>query len=187
MSKKINGFKGFKKDMTCRGFQYEEGKTYTMDDEPECCEKGFHFCEYPLDCLNYYDATESVYHKVESTGKIDKGNNGDDTKISTNEIKIGARLSWRDIAEASIEFVMKHAKKGGKGANKRTDNSVSSNTGYKSVSSNTGDNSVSSNTGYKSVSSNTGNYSVSSNTGYNSVSSNTGNYSVSSSIKQYRR
>ena len=196
MSKKINGFKGFKKDMTCRGFQYEEGKTYTMDDEPECCEKGFHFCEYPLDCLNYYDATESVYHKVESTGKIDKGNNGDDTKISTNEIKIGARLSWRDIAEASIEFVMKHAKKGGKGANKRTDYSVSSNTGYNSVSSNTGYKSVSSNTGYKSVSSNTnsvssntgdnsvssntGDNSVSSNTGYKSVSSNTGNYSVSS-------
>ena len=154
MSKKINGFKGFKKDMTCRGFQYEEGKTYTMDDEPECCEKGFHFCEYPLDCLNYYDATESVYHKVESTGKIDKGNNGDDTKISTNEIKIGARLSWRDIAEASIEFVMKHAKKGGKGANKRTDYSVSSNTGDKSVSSNTGNYSVSSNTGNYSVSSN---------------------------------
>ena len=180
MSKKINGFKGFKKDMTCRGFQYEEGKTYTMDDEPECCEKGFHFCEYPLDCLNYYDATESVYHKVESTGKIDKGNNGDDTKISTNEIKIGARLSWRDIAEASIEFVMKHAKKGGKGANKRTDNSVSSNTGDNSVSSNTGNYSVSSNTGNYSVSSNTGDNSVSSNTGYKSVSSNTGYKSVSS-------
>ena len=189
MSKKINGFKGFKKDMTCRGFQYEEGKTYTMDDEPECCEKGFHFCEYPLDCLHYYEARESVYHKVEATGKTDKGNNGDDTKIATNEIKIGARLSWRDIAEASIEFVMKHAKKGGKGANKRTDYSVSSNTGNYSVSSNTGDNSVSSNTGNysvssntgdNSVSSNTGNYSVSSNTGYKSVSSNTGYKSVSS-------
>ena len=166
--------------MTCRGFQYEEGKTYTMDDEPECCEKGFHFCEYPLDCLNYYDATESVYHKVEATGKTDKENNGNDTKIATNEIKIGARLSWRDIAEASIEFVMKHAKKGGKGANKRTDYSVSSNTGDYSVSSNTGDYSVSSNTGHKSVSSNTGHKSVSSNTGNYSVSSNTGNYSVSS-------
>ena len=180
--------------MTCRGFQYKEGNTYTMDDEPECYENGFHFCEYPLDCLNYYDARESVYHKVEATGKIDKENDGDDTKIATNEIKIGARLSWRDIAEASIEFVMKHAKKGGKGANKRADKSVSSNTGYKSVSSNTGDksvssntgdNSVSSNTGNYSVSSNTGNYSVSSNTGYKSVSSNTGYKSVSSNTGNY--
>ena len=186
MSKKINGFKGFKKDMTCRGFQYEEGKTYTMDDEPECCEKGFHFCEYPLDCLHYYEARESVYHKVEATGKTDKGNNGDDTKIATNEIKIGARLSWRDIAEASIEFVMKHAKKGGKGANKRTDYSVSSNTGYNSVSSNTGYKSVSSNTGYKSVSSNTGDYSVSSNTGDYS-SSNTGKNGIASNLGIYGR
>ena len=176
---KIIGFKGFNKDLTCRDFQYEEGKTYKMKEKPEICEKGFHFCEYPLDCFNYYKPTESVFHKVESTGKTDKENNSD-TKISTNEIKIGAKLSWKDIVDASIEFVMKHVKKGGKGANKRTDKSVSSNTGYKSVSSNTGYKSVSSNTGYYSVSSNTGYYSVSSNTGNYSVSSNTGNYSVSS-------
>ena len=176
---KLIGFKGFNKNMTCRNFQYEEGKTYKMEEEPEICNKGFHFCEYPLDCFNYYEPTESVFHKVESTGKTDKENNSG-TKISTNEIKIGARLSWKDIVDASIEFVMKHAEKGEKGANKRTDKSVSSNTGYKSVSSNTGYKSVSSNTGDNSVSSNTGNYSVSSNTGYKSVSSNTGNYSVSS-------
>ena len=143
---KLIGFKGFNKDMTCRGFQYKEGKTYKMEDDPEICEKGFHFCEYPLDCFSYYEPAGSVFHKVESTGKTDKENNSD-IKISTNEIKIGAKLSWKDIVDASIEFVMKHAKKGGKGANKRTDNSVSSNTGDKSVSSNTGDKSVSSNTG----------------------------------------
>ena len=32
---KLIGFKGFNKDMTCKGFQYKEGKTYKMEEEPE--------------------------------------------------------------------------------------------------------------------------------------------------------
>ena len=156
--KKLTGFKGFNKDMTCRDFQYKEGKTYKMEEEPEICNKGFHFCEYPLDCFNYYEPAGSIFHKVEATGKTDKENDNSDTKISTNEIKIGARLSWKDFVDASIEFVMKHAKKGGKGANKRTDYSVSSNTGDYSVSSNTGNYSVSKNTGKNGITSNLGIY-----------------------------
>lgn len=41
-------YKGFNKDMTCRGFQYEEGKEYKTD-EAVCCQSGFHACEMPLD------------------------------------------------------------------------------------------------------------------------------------------
>lgn len=40
----IKGYKGFNKDMTCRGMQYEEGKIYKMEREPICCERGYHFC-----------------------------------------------------------------------------------------------------------------------------------------------
>lgn len=61
----IKGYKGFNKDMTCRGYKYEEGKIYEMKENPECCKNGFHFCEYPLDCLNYYQAGKSVFHKVD--------------------------------------------------------------------------------------------------------------------------
>ena len=48
MSKVVKSYKGFNKDMTCRGFQYEEGKEYETD-KAEVCETGFHACEYPLD------------------------------------------------------------------------------------------------------------------------------------------
>lgn len=46
-------YKGFDKDMKCRGFQFEEGQIYE-EDNAELCECGFHYCENPLDVLNHY-------------------------------------------------------------------------------------------------------------------------------------
>lgn len=65
MAKKA--FNGFNKDLTCRGFQYEEGKEFQTE-KAECCETGFHACEYPLDCLRYYSPNTSVYHEVDEDG-----------------------------------------------------------------------------------------------------------------------
>ena len=176
----MKGYKGFNKDMTCRGMQYEEGRIYKMEEEPKCCERGYHFCENPIDCLGYYSPNESIYRQVEATGKISKDEDTSDTKIATNEIKIGAKIDFQTMVKMAIEFTYKHCTKKGKGNNKRSDNSVASNTGDNSVASNTGDNSVASNTGDNSVASNTGDNSVASNTGYKSVASNTGDNSVAS-------
>ena len=48
----VKAFKGFNKDLTCRGFQYEEGKEFETE-RAESCEAGFHACEYPLDVFRY--------------------------------------------------------------------------------------------------------------------------------------
>ena len=149
----MKGYKGFNKDMTCRGMQYEEGKIYKMEEEPKCCERGYHFCENPIDCLGYYSPNESIYRQVEATGKISKDEDTSDTKIATNEIKIGAKIDFQTMVKMAIEFTYKHCTKKGKGNNKRSDNSVASNTGNYSVASNTGDNSVASNLGQKSIAS----------------------------------
>ena len=178
----MKGYKGFNKDMTCRGMQYEEGKIYKMEEEPKCCERGYHFCENPIDCLGYYSPNESIYRQVEATGKISKDEDTSDTKIATNEIKIGAKIDFQTMVKMAIEFTYKHCTKKGKGNNKRSDNSVASNTGNNSVASNTGNYSVASNTGNNSVASNTGNYSVASNTGDNSVASNLGQKSIASCL-----
>lgn len=86
----MRAFKGFNKDLTCRGYQYEEGKEFHTE-RAECCDTGFHACEYPLDCFGYYDPAHSVYHEVELSGEMDKS--GDNTKVCATDIKIGARLS----------------------------------------------------------------------------------------------
>lgn len=75
----MRAFKGFNKDLTCRGYQYEEGKEFHTE-RAECCDTGFHACEYPLDCFGYYDPAHSVFHEVELSGEMDKSN--DNTKVS---------------------------------------------------------------------------------------------------------
>ena len=157
----MKGYKGFNKDMTCRGMQYEEGKTYKMEQEPKCCDYGYHFCENPIDCLSYYSPNESVYHEIESIGRIDKAQTSLDTKAATNEIKIGPRIDFQTMVKMAIEFTYKHCTKKGKEHNKRSDNLVASNTGYYSVASNTENYSVASNTGNYSVAKNTGGKSIS--------------------------
>ena len=94
-------YKGFNKDMTCKGFQYEEGQEY-HEESAEVCKKGFHACEYPLDCLGYYAPSESVYRKVE-LGE-DAHGDGVDTKKCSTTIKIGAKLDVAGIVKAAFEY-----------------------------------------------------------------------------------
>ena len=104
----IKSYKGFDKDMKCRGFQYEEGREYEMDGKIKVCDKGFHACEQPIDVLKYYSPNNSVYHQVEQSGDIDRSK--DDSKIASSKIKIGARLNIRGLVSAQIEYVKAHTK-----------------------------------------------------------------------------
>ena len=101
MENLIKSYKGFNKDMTCRNKQYEEGKEYE-EECAEACEYGMHACEYPLDCFGYYDPAHSVYHEVEQSGEISK--NGNDSKVASTKMKIGARLDIRGLVSAAIEY-----------------------------------------------------------------------------------
>ena len=97
-------YKGFNKDMTCRGFHYEEGKEYAISGDVKCCENGFHACEDPLDCFNYYAPGQSVYHEVEQSGELSRNNDGD-SKVASSKIKIGARLDIAKIVNLHFDFV----------------------------------------------------------------------------------
>jgi hypothetical protein len=183
MGNAVKSYKGFNKDMTCRGFQYEEGKEYE-EESVEVCDHGFHACEYPLDCLNYYSPNESVYHEVEQSGEIQKHN--DDTKVASTKIKIGAEISIAGLVKAAIEYTVKRVNKEAEsdenhGASSATGNcGASSATGDYGASSATGDYGASSATGYYGASSATGDYGASSATGYYGASSATGDYGASS-------
>ena len=158
----MKGYKGFNKDMTCRGFQYEIGKEYEMSEKIELCERGFHFCKKIVDVKGYYNIEDKniILCEIEATGEVVE----DDDKCVTDKIKIIRKIPKEEMYTL-----------GNEGANNTgLGNTGNSNTGYRNTGDwNTGDwNTGYSNTGYSNTGySNTG-YS---NTGYsNTGDSNTG-------------
>ena len=92
----MEGYKVFEPDWTCRGFQYEVGKTFEEDVTPSCCNKGFHFCKELKDCFNYYPFNpDNKVAKVIALGEIDE--ESDDNKCCTNKIQIVEEISWEDV------------------------------------------------------------------------------------------
>ena len=100
----IKAYKGFNRDMTCRGMQFEEGKEYELPEgvEAKLCESGFHACEDPNDCFGYYEPGKSVFHEVELDATDEKA---DDSKRVGRRIRIGAALDVAKIVKAHFEYV----------------------------------------------------------------------------------
>ena len=150
----MKAYKGFTKDMKCREFQFKEGETY-REDTAKLCHSGFHACEDPIDCFNYYYPSESVYHEVE-LGDVSE-ERGDDTKVVAKTIKIGGEIGFLGIAKAHVEYVISHIKDDNKkSAHKEKDRSAATNTGNSSAATNTGDWSAATVTGKESVAISTG-------------------------------
>ena len=156
--------------MTCRGFQYEEGKTYETD-EATLCEKGFHACLAPMDVFSYYPPCDdngnlNKFHEVELE-EVDERRDKD-TKVCAKKISIGAELDFFGLAKAHVEYVKEHVdKESVKEAD--GDFSAATNTGYQSAASVTGNQSAASVTGDRSAASVTGDWSVATAEGQESV------------------
>ena len=101
----MKSYKGFDKDLKCRGFQYEIGEEYECEDAV-ACETGFHACERPMDVFSYYPPASSRYCEVEQGGKTDA--NSDDSKIASTKIKIGTEIGIPGLVKAQIEYVKAH-------------------------------------------------------------------------------
>ena len=94
----MRGYKVFNSDWTCRGFQFEVGKTYEIEETPVICKKGFHFCEKAVGCFKYYkfDSNNKVA-EIEACGELDFEKDGN--KHCTNKIKIVRELNWHEVLD----------------------------------------------------------------------------------------
>ena len=99
----MKAYKGFNNDMTCRGFQYEEGKTYETG-EAKLCQSGFHACEDPLDCFGYYAPGKSVFREVELED-VSEERQSADSKVVAKKITIGAEISVAKICDLKFAYV----------------------------------------------------------------------------------
>ncbi|ELU7444450.1 hypothetical protein SC269_003011 [Salmonella enterica] len=195
MTKEIVTFKGFNKDLKCRDFQFEIGKTFHHDGKVEACGSGFHACECPFDVFSYYSPADSRFAETISFGITDREEDGD-TKIASASITIKAELTLPQFIQRGIEWIWSKIDKsleqqimcgnwsaatntGNWSAATNTGNwSAATNTGNWSAATNTGNRSAATNTGNWSAATNTGNWSAATNTGDRSAATNTGNWSA---------
>ncbi|HBO1577978.1 TPA: hypothetical protein L4F48_001333 [Pseudomonas aeruginosa] len=173
----VTAYKGFKQDLTCRGYQFEIGGTYKHEGEVEACASGFHSCEYPLDVFGYYAPGESRFAIVKASGQLSR--HDDDSKIASATLVVEAEISMPTMISRAIDWIMS---KVDKSAEQTVLGGTASNTGNYSAASNTGYQSAASNTGNYSAASNTGNYSAASNTGNQSAAEVSGKESVAASL-----
>ena len=182
--KVIKGYKGFDKDLKCRGFQYEVGKEYECD-KAIACEKGFHFCERPLDVFKFYPPLDDLnrYCEVEGSGDFDRDNSDD--KVCCTKIKIIRELTLQELIEEETkelgDNVDKISEKKKSSCMVYNDEpcSLSFNHDVESVAINTGNGSMARNIGMGSVALSAGNNSIASNSGAFALAENTGAFSAS--------
>ena len=144
-------YKGFDKNLQCRGFQFEVGQTYTHAGAVKVCERGFHACEYPLDVFNYYAPGDSRFCTVEQDGDIQR--HDDDSKIVSSVLTVKTEIGIPGLVKAAVEYIVSRCAP-------PDPESPATNTGDQSAATNTGDQSAATNTGTQSAATNTGDQSA---------------------------
>ena len=101
-------YKGFQKDLKCRGFQFQE---YGINEteKANCRQNGFHCAENPLDCLCYYpNWKNSVYYIVDASGDLDE--DGEDSKISCTKMRLLKKIELRSLLLHGAAYMAKISK-----------------------------------------------------------------------------
>ena len=102
----MKAYKGFDKNLQCKGLQYEIGGTQEVD-KVKLCNQGLHACEAPLDVFSYYAPGEgSRYCEVEMDGVSDE--RGDDSKRVAKKLTVGAEIGIPGLVKAHVEYVKAH-------------------------------------------------------------------------------
>ena len=99
--KVVTGYKALRSDFTCNGHQYAVGKTYTHEGPVKMCNSGYHFCEYPLSVLNYYDLIGSRFAEIES----DDVRETKDDKSVAGRITVKKEIGIKDMIAAQVALV----------------------------------------------------------------------------------
>ena len=165
-------YKATDKDMKCRGFQYELGKTAEVEGDIELCEKGLHACEMPLDVLVYYAPGDgSRYFEAELEDVSDK--KSDDTKRVGKKLTLSAEIGIPGLVKAQVEYVKAQCDFDNaiKKANAEKNNHA---TGESGAASATGESGAASATGWRGAASATGESGAASATGWSGAASATG-------------
>ena len=184
-------YKATDKDMKCRDFQYELGKTAEVDGDIKLCKNGLHASEMPLDVLCYYAPGDgSRYFEAELEDVSDEMYS-DETKRVGKKLTLSAEIGIPGLINAQVEYVKaqcdfdnaikkadaekKNHATGDSGAASATGESgAASATGWRGAASATGESGAASATGESGAASATGDSGAASATGESGAASATG-------------
>ena len=175
-------YKATDKDMKCRGFQYELGKTAEVEGDIELCKNGLHACEMPLDVLGYYAPGDgSRYFEAELEDVSDE-KHSDDTKRVGKKLTLSAEIGIPGLVKAQVEYVKAQCdfdntinKADAENKNHATgERGTASATGESGAASATGESGAASATGWRGAASATGWRGAASATGVSGAASATG-------------
>ena len=166
-------YKATDKDMKCRGFQYEHGKTAEVEGDIELCKNGLHACEMPLDVLKYYAPGDgSRYFEAELEDVSDE-KYSEDTKRVGKKLTLSAEIGIPGLVKAQVEYVK--AQCGFDNAIKKANDEKKNHaTGVRGAASATGESGAASATGWSGAASATGESGAASATGVRGAASATG-------------
>ena len=172
----ITSIKGFDKNLQCKGFQFEAGKTFTHEGDVAACHGGFHACpveHHPLSVFEFYGPAGSRYCEVTQSGAT----HAKDTKLASATITIGIELSLGDLVKRAWDYVWSRATLE-PGTQATGYQGAASATGNRGAASATGNQGAASATGNRGAASATGELGAASATGYQGAASATGKYSA---------
>ena len=101
----MKGYKAFNKGLICRGKQYTEN-TIFEEERAEICHSGMHFCKEPLDVLDYYPLVDENGNLTEfaEVEALDDPVTDDRKKFCTKKLRIGAKIGFSALVQASVNF-----------------------------------------------------------------------------------
>ena len=100
----MKGYKAFEKGMVCKGKQYAENTVFE-EETAEICKSGMHFCKNPLEVLSYYPLVDKNGNMTEfaEVEALDDAKTDNDQKYCTKKLKIGAKISFPALVQASLD------------------------------------------------------------------------------------
>ena len=167
-------YKATDKDMKCRGFQYELGKTAEVEGDIELCENGLHACEMPLGVLGYYAPGDGSRYFEAELEDVSDAKRSDNTKRVGKKLTLSAEIGIPGLVKAQVEYVKAQCdfdnaikKADAEKKNHATGESgAASATGWRGAASATGWSGAASATGWSGAASATGKYCVAMTTGF---------------------
>ena len=134
----MKGYKAYEKGLVCRGKQYKIGEIFE-EEKAEICDIGMHYCENPLDCLDHYPLIDSEGNFVEMTEVEDLDSENRRTennrKFCTKKLKIGAKVSFREMIKAGFEFLFEKSKEETEKIDNKDDSKLASSGNYSKLAS----------------------------------------------------